>query len=92
MGGLFILFSLGLFSLVSHLEAIAFGVPVFLKILLVLPLMAALLAIGVLVFTVLAWKRKYWTVYGRVHYTLVFLAALAFFWFLSFWNLLGWKF
>ena len=91
MGLLFILFFLGLLFLLSHVEAIEFGVPGFLKILLVLPVIAALLAIGVLVFTVLAWKRKYWTVYGRVHYALVFLAGLAFLWFLSFWNLLGWK-
>jgi hypothetical protein len=29
---------------------------------------------------------------GRVHYTLVTVAAVAFMWFLNYWNLLGWRF
>jgi hypothetical protein len=41
-----------------------------------------------IVFAVLVWKNKYWTVVGRVHYSLVVLAALAFTWFLSYWGLL----
>ena len=49
----------------------------------------AVLAIGAVGFTVLAWKNHYWDRAGRVYYTLVTLAAAAFVWFLNYWNLLG---
>ena len=49
----------------------------------------AVLTIGAVVFTVLAWKNQYWQIAGRVYYTLVTLAAVAFVWFLNYWNLLG---
>jgi len=49
----------------------------------------AVLTIGAVVFTVLAWKNHYWDIAGRVYYTLVMLAAVAFVWFLNYWNLLG---
>ena len=38
---------------------------------------------------VLAWKDRYWGVVGRVHYTLVALAAVVFVRFLNNWNLIG---
>jgi hypothetical protein len=44
------------------------------------------------VYTVLAWKDSYWSFAGRAYYTLVTVAALAFVWFLNYWNLLGWRF
>jgi len=47
------------------------------------------LTIGAVVFTVLVWKNQYWHIAGRVYYTLVTLAAVAFVWFLHDWNLLG---
>ena len=49
----------------------------------------AVLAVGAVFFTVLAWKNQYWRLAGRVHYTLGTLAAVGFVWFLSYWNLLG---
>jgi len=49
----------------------------------------AVLAVGALVFTVLAWKNQYWRLAGRMYYTLGTLAAVGFVWFLSYWNLLG---
>lgn len=54
----------------------------------VLPLLIVALAAGALAFTVVVWRRHYWGVAGRVHYTLVALAGLAFVWFLYYWNLL----
>jgi len=41
------------------------------------------------VLAALAWKYRYWGVAGRVHYTLVALAAVVFVLFLSNWNLTG---
>ncbi len=35
--------------------------------------------------------KSVWSVAGRVHYTLVTLAALGFTWWLSYWNLLGFR-
>jgi len=91
MSALFLLFLVGLAAAASDLEQFFYGVPSVFKVSLAFPVAAAALAIGALVFTLLAWRKKYWTGCSRVHYTLVFLAALAFLWLLNFWNILGWK-
>ena len=62
------------------------------KIVLGLGVVSAVLTVGALISTILAWKRSYWGIGSRVHYTLVTVAALAFVWSLNFWNLLGWRF
>jgi hypothetical protein len=94
VSALLALFTAGLFIYMGGVKwyTLLFGVPLFIKALLVLPMLAALLTVGVLVLTVLAWKDGYWGIAGRVHYTLVTVAALAFLWSLNFMNLLGWKF
>jgi hypothetical protein len=56
------------------------------------PVLAAVLTVGALVYAVPAWKDDFWGLAGRVHYTLVTVAAVAFVWFLNYWNLLGWRF
>jgi hypothetical protein len=90
MSALFLLFLVGL-AAASNLDQFFYGVPSVLKISLAFPVIAAALGIGVLAYLFLAWRKKCWTGCSRVHYTLVFLAALAFLWLLNFWNLLGWK-
>jgi CubicO group peptidase (beta-lactamase class C family) len=69
-----------------------FGVSMIYKIVLGLGVLSAVLTVGALIYGVLAWKRSYWGIAARVHYTLVTVAAVAFVWFLNFWNLLGWRF
>ena len=69
-----------------------FGVAMIYKIVLGLGVFAAVLTVGALIYSVLAWKRSYWGMAARVHYTLVTVAAVAFVWFLNYWNLLGWRF
>ena len=69
-----------------------FGVSMIYKIVLGLGVLAAALTVGALVYAVLAWKNSYWGIAGRVYYTLVTVAAVAFVWFLNYWNLLGWRF
>ena len=59
--------------------------------LLVLPILTTVLTILLLVLAVLAWKNRYWSLGGRVHYSLVTAAALAFVWLANYWNLLGFK-
>ncbi len=69
-----------------------FGVTMIYQIVLGLGVLAAVLTVGALGYTVLAWKNRYWSIANRVYYTLVTVAALAFVWFLNNWNLLGWRF
>ncbi len=47
-------------------------------------------SLGALVFTFFAWKDRYWSFVGRVHYTLVMLAGWGFVWFVNYWHLLHW--
>ena len=68
---------------------LAYGVPVVLLIVLTMPIIAALFTIGALGFTALAWHRRYWSLPGRIHYTIVTIALLSFLWSLNYWNLLG---
>jgi CubicO group peptidase (beta-lactamase class C family) len=92
MSALYIIFLIGMFLTVSNYMELIFGVPPFLKILLILPILSVLLTIGALFFVYVGWKNKYWTICGRMHYTLVVLASLVFLWFLAYWNLLGFHF
>jgi CubicO group peptidase (beta-lactamase class C family) len=62
------------------------------KLLLTTTVISALLTAAALVYIILAWKNRYWSIASRVYYTLVTAAALAFVWFLNQWNLLGWQF
>jgi hypothetical protein len=54
--------------------------------------LAAVLTPGALVYSVLAWKDRYWGVAFRVYYTLVTISAIGFVWFLNYWNWLGWRY
>lgn len=47
------------------------------------------LTLGIVALAGLAWKDRYWSVAGRVHYALVAIAAVVFTLFLSNWNLIG---
>jgi hypothetical protein len=62
------------------------------QIVLGLGVTSAVLTIGALVYTVLAWKDSYWGIAGRAYYTLVTVAVVAFVWFMNYWNLLGWRY
>lgn len=54
--------------------------------------LSAVLTVGALVYAALAWKNSYWSIAGRVYYTVITGAAVAFVWFLNSWNMLGWRF
>lgn len=70
----------------------SFGIPLEFKIVLGLGVFSAALTTAALIYAVLAWKGRYWSVAFRAHYTLVTIAAVAFVWFLNQWNLLGWRY
>jgi hypothetical protein len=57
-----------------------------------LGVLAAVLTVGALVYASLAWINRYWELPFRAYYTLVTIAAVAFVWFLNYWNWLGWQY
>ncbi len=68
-----------------------YGVPPLLTAVFILALVSAGLSVGVVVFAILAWWGRFWSVGRRVHYSLVALAALALTWQLVYCNLLGFR-
>jgi len=87
-----LLFVVGVAKMFFNLGFPMFGVTLTDKITLGLGVLSALLTIGTMVYAVLAWKNAYWSILYRSYYTLVTTAAVAFIWFLNYWNLLGWQF
>jgi len=79
-------------TVLSGYPVILFGFSTIYKIVLGLGVLTAVLTAGALVYTVLAWKNSYCGIAARLYYTLVTIAAVAFVWFLNYWNLLGWRY
>jgi CubicO group peptidase (beta-lactamase class C family) len=67
---------------------VTYDSPPILNALFALAVTAIVLTIALAVFAALAWKDRYWDTLGRLHYTLVTLAAVALALFLNYWNLL----
>ncbi|MCX6688630.1 MAG: serine hydrolase [Methanoregula sp.] len=65
--------------------------PLALILVLCIPVITGVLAAGAVIFTGLAWRRKYWNIGHRVHYTLVTIALLGMLWWVNFWNLVFWR-
>ncbi len=68
-----------------------FGLPRVAIALLVIPPITTGLTLGLSIFTVLVWKNKYYSIIGRLHYSLMTVAAVGFIFFLNYWNLLGFR-
>ena len=66
---------------------IIFENPPLLSFLLALSYVLVGLALAILVFAVLAWVRRYWSLGGRIFYSLLALLALLLTWALVYWNL-----
>jgi hypothetical protein len=87
-----LLFLVGTMMMLTSLGFPRFGVTLTNRIILGLGVLSAVLTAGALVYTVRAWKKGYWGIAFRTYYTLVTVAAVAFVWFLNYWNLLGWRY
>ena len=85
---LFVLFPALLVMGLANLES---GISPLAKAALAVGLVGAVSAIGLTVWTAIAWKNRYWGLLGRAHATLVALTAIEFVWFLDHWNLLGFR-
>jgi hypothetical protein len=90
---------LNLLFLVGMVWGVMWGTPnilldpsLFIRIVLGLGVLSAVLTVGALVYVVLAWKDRYWGVAIRAYVTLVTAAAVAYVWFMNYWNLLGWRY
>jgi CubicO group peptidase (beta-lactamase class C family) len=68
------------------------AIPLIVEMVMGLGVLSAVLTLGALAYTLLAWKNRYWGVAFRVYYTLVTVAAVAFVWLLNYWNWLGWRY
>ncbi|HSF83111.1 MAG TPA: serine hydrolase domain-containing protein [Anaerolineales bacterium] len=92
-GLLWLVILLGITSLFINILP-GFGVPriiletpPLLSFLLALSYVLVGLALAILVFAVLAWVRRYWSLGGRIFYSLLALMALLLTWSLVYWNL-----
>ena len=81
-------FLLGIWYAFTHVD-FAYGVPGWVVALLVVPNVLVGLTPALVVLAVLAWRRRWWSVAGRLQYSLTAAAALGFVWFCALWNLLG---
>jgi CubicO group peptidase (beta-lactamase class C family) len=85
-------FIVGVVASLQDPEDIVFGLPLPLKIMLTVPQFCAVLSAATLLGCLIAWKKGYWRLTGRLHFTLVSLAGVGFTWFLYHWNLLPFGF
>ncbi|MFN3331625.1 MAG: serine hydrolase [Caldilinea sp.] len=68
---------------------IFFGAPPALTVLLALPFGLAALALAMMVFAVIAWLKRFWSWFGRLHYSALTVTAMAVVWLLWYWKLLA---
>lgn len=87
-----LLFLAGMLAVIARGRELLFGITPFARAVLVLPLLSAVLTVSTLVLALIALRRCYWGLAGRLHYLLVALAGAAFLGSLHYWNLLGLRF
>ncbi len=83
---------LGLAGMFLFDRSIDQRIPTELYIILIIALIVVTLTAAAIVFTLLAWKDKYWSRPERIYHTAVTAALLAFVLLLYYWNLIGFKF
>lgn len=66
--------------------------PFYMVVALAIILVSSISVAGPVIFTVLAWKRRFWSRAGRIHYTLVTVALLGMVWLVYYWRLLGFRY
>jgi hypothetical protein len=90
-GGGSALFLLAAGALVAALVQETPGVSPMLAVSMSSAVLAAALAVGTVLCAGPAWRRRSWGLAGRVHYTLVAIALVAFAWEMHYWNVLGFR-
>ena len=69
-----------------------YGVPLPIRVILVIPIVTSILSLAFLALAVIAWMRGYWSLVSRLYYSLIALASVLFVLFADYWNMLGWRF
>jgi hypothetical protein len=80
---------IGMFSAFATQNAVLYGTAVAYTVGQFLAIPVTILAVGAMIFTVLAWRWGFWSLPWRIHYTLVTLAALAVVWWYFNWKIIG---
>jgi CubicO group peptidase (beta-lactamase class C family) len=92
LGALNLAFLIGFASIfAAGMDDIVFALPKGMYAVLTLPLIALALTALATVLSVRVWREAYWTRGSRLLHGAGVVAAIAFVWFLSYWNLLGYR-
>ena len=78
--------------LLSFGEGLMYGVPLLIRVILVIPIVTSILSLAFLALTVIAWMRGYGSLVSRLYTSLIALASVLFSLFAGYWNMLGWRF
>ena len=62
-------------------------IPLVMQLVMTIPVFAIVLTAIASIFMILIWKEKYWTIWHRVHYTLIVFGLFMLTWWVNFWNL-----
>ncbi len=81
-----------MWSMLPIMNLLLQGPPMLAKVAMGIGVLSALLTVVAVVKTASAWKNGTWSLAFRATYTLVTVAAVAFVWFLAYWNQLGWRY
>jgi hypothetical protein len=71
---------------------VLFGIPIWVKIILVLSLFSTIMTSGSFLYAVLIWKSGKGSIWGRIYYSVVVLALISSSWQLYHWKLLGFNY
>jgi len=72
-------------------QSIVIGVPWIIPVLLLIPFLS-MICLGILIYLGIQNWRGDWTLSGRIQYISLIASSFVFFWFLNFWNLLGFNY
>lgn len=86
-----VLFVIWMYFLLSS-DEMFYGIPSIINILLVIPLLTIIVIVAFFIIVILTWKKRFWSVFNRIHYILLTVSILVYIWWLSYWNLLGYQF
>ncbi|MBN1311349.1 MAG: beta-lactamase family protein [Anaerolineae bacterium] len=86
-GALNVIFAVAITGLFMSVSANPVGIPPAMIAVMVIPVVTALLTLGMVVCSVLAWKDRYWRFGGRLFYTLTTLAGVLFIVLVNYWHL-----
>lgn len=80
------------FKRIAGFPAFAFGVSTLAVVMLTILVIASVLSIFLLIFYILAWQDRNWSMIGRIYYLIFMIVVVGFILWLNYWNLLGYNY